>query len=94
VKRSLSAGNFNWNLLVNRLEKRFEKEAKFDDGFNSGHPMTKLRTILGDNLLVRIKKEIPELHEALTEHIKYKKQLSYAFCRDLLADYSINLEEE
>jgi len=56
--------------------------------------MTKLRTILGDKLLERIKKDIPELYEALMEHIKSKKQLSYVFCRDLLADYSINLEEE
>ena len=73
TKRSLSAGNFNWNILVNRLEKRFNKEAKIKKNFNSGHPMSKLRSIIGENLLEKIKNEIPELYEALMEHIKNKK---------------------
>jgi len=41
--------------------------------FNSGYPMTKLKSILGDNLLEKIRTEIPELYEALMEHIKNKK---------------------
>ena len=36
AKRSLSAGNFNWNLLVTRVDKRLEKEQKKFDAFVSG----------------------------------------------------------
>jgi hypothetical protein len=35
--------------------------------------MSKLRSIIGENLLEKIKNEIPELYEALMEHIKNKK---------------------
>ena len=94
VKRSLSAGNFNWNLLVSRIDNRFDLMAKNEAKKNTGDPLTKLRNVLGQSLLDRIRDEFPELYEHLMEHIKNKKQLSYAFCRDLLADYNINLEEE
>ena len=45
-------------------------------------------------MLDKIKQEFPELYEQLMEHIKLKKQLSYAFCRDLLNEYNLNLDEE
>ena len=57
--------------------------------------MSKLIEILGQELLDRIKEEIPELYEALMDYIKNKKGLvTFAFCRDLLAKYNLNLEEE
>lgn len=54
MRRSLSAGEFNWNLLVSRVEKRFQDEAKEMEKFNSGLAMTKLTSILGEKLLVKI----------------------------------------
>lgn len=65
MRRSLSAGNFNWNLLVGRVEKRFEAEAKENMKLNTGHAMTKLTMILGESLLAKIKSEYAELYEHL-----------------------------
>ena len=94
VKRSLSHGNFNWNLLVNRMDVRFAKEEKERQDLKSGHPMAKLEKILGKELLLKIKGEFPELHEQLLDHIKLTKKLTYQFCKELLSEYNINLDEE
>lgn len=95
IKRSLSHGNFNWNLLVDRIDNRFEKEAKANALKDSGSPMSRLIEIIGKELLQRIKTDIPELYSALMDYIRDRKGLiTFAFCRDLLAKYNINLEEE
>ena len=93
-KRALSAYNFNWNLLVDRMEERFRREAKENEARTSGHPMTKLTEILGKELLAKLKNEYPELYEKLMDHIERSKKITYSFCRDLLAQYNINLDEE
>lgn len=62
-KRSLSAGNFNWNAMVDRVEDRLKREADRVAKNNSGNPLLKLQKILGDDLLAMIKTEIPELYE-------------------------------
>lgn len=69
VKRTLSANSFNWNLLVDRIDGRLEKEARENAKLNSGTPMVKLTEVLGAELLERIKNELPELYELLMEHI-------------------------
>ena len=51
IKRSLSHGNFNWNLLVDRLNERFVKEAEDDEKRISGDAMARLREFLGEELL-------------------------------------------
>ena len=56
--------------------------------------MVKLEGILGQALLRKIQEEFPELYEKLLEHIRIKKNITLAFCRDLLAQYEINLDEE
>ena len=95
MKRSLSAGNFNWNLLVDRINSRFDAEAKLYAEKKSGSAMAKLIEILGQELLDRIKAEIPELYEAIMDYIKNKKGLvTFAFLKELLAKYNLNLEEE
>ena len=95
IKRSLSAGNFNWNLLVDRINSKFDEEAKRYAEKNSNDAMAKLIEILGQELLDKIKNEIPELYDALMDYIKNKKGLvTYAFLKDLLAQYNLNLEEE
>ena len=50
IKRSLSHRNFNWNILVRRLDKRFEEEAKIEEAKNSGHAETKIIEVLGREL--------------------------------------------
>ena len=61
-KRSLSHGNFNWNLLVNRMDVRFKKEEEERLTLKSGLPITKLEKILGKDLLKKIRDEYPELY--------------------------------
>jgi len=56
--------------------------------------MSKLIEILGEDLLEKIKNEVPELYEQLIDFIRLRKQLTYAWCKTLLANYNINLEEE
>ena len=57
--------------------------------------MSRLIEIIGKELLQRIKTDIPELYSALMDYIRDRKGLiTFAFCRDLLAKYNINLEEE
>ena len=56
--------------------------------------MVKLEGILGQALLRKIQEEFPELYEKLLDHIRIKKNITLAFCRDLLAQYEINLDEE
>ena len=95
IKRSLSTGNFNWNMLVDRINSKFDKEIKLYAEKDSGSPMARLIEILGKELLEKIKNDIPELYDSLMEYIKGKKgQVTFAFCRDLLAKYNLNLEEE
>ena len=78
-----------------RIDNRFEEQDRLYAEKNSGSPMQKLIEILGQELLDRIKEEIPELYEALMDYIKNKRGLvTYAWCRDLLAKYNLNLEEE
>ena len=62
-KRTLSAASFNWNLLVDRVDGRLEREAQEKAKLNSGTPMVKLTEILGHELLQRIRDEFPELYE-------------------------------
>ncbi len=62
VKRSLSQGNFNWNLLVNRMDVQIKKEEQIRLTLKSGLPITKLEKILGKDLLKKIKNEYPELY--------------------------------
>ena len=93
-KRTLSAASFNWNLLVDRVDGRLEREAQEKAKLNSGTPMVKLAEILGPELLQRIKDELPELYEQLMEHIANKQQITYAFCRMLLQNFNINLDLE
>ena len=94
VKRSLSAHNFNWNLLVQRLDMRFEREEKENAARISGKALTKLKQTLGEELLLKLQTEHPELYEKLMEHIKAEKHLTFSFCKDLLATHNLNLEEE
>jgi len=94
VRRSVSAGDFNWNLLVAHVDKRFKKEAELQAKLTSALPLSKLTKVLGSDLLAKIRDELPELHQHLMEHIKLKKKLSYAFCKELLAQYNLNLDEE
>ena len=56
--------------------------------------MAKLEGILGLALLRKIEAEYPELYEQLLEHIRMKKNITLAWCRDLLAQFEINLDEE
>ena len=76
------------------MDVRFAKEEKERQDLKSGHPMAKLEKILGKELLLKIKGEFPELHEQLLDHIKLTKKLTYQFCKELLSEYSINLDEE
>lgn len=86
MKRSLSHGNFNWNLIVDRIDIRLDEEAKANALKDSGSAMARLIEILGKQLLEKIKKDIPELYDALMDYIEYKKGLvTVAFCRDILA---------
>lgn len=93
-KRSLSVGNFNWNMMVDRVNKRLEREQKKYDTFISGQPMQKLLGILGQELLNRIREDYPELFELIMNHIQLKRNISFNFVREVLAQYNINLEEE
>ena len=81
-------------MLVDRVDKRLEREQKKYDAFISGLPMAKLKAILGEDLLDRIRNELPELYNHLMEYIETKKNINYAFARDLLAQYKLNLDEE
>ena len=81
-------------MLVKRVDKRLEAEAKEAEKLNSGLAMTKLTGILGQGLLEKIKTEQAELYTQLMAHIETKKQISYGFCRDVLADYNVNLDHE
>mmetsp|Transcript_36250 Transcript_36250/g.44204 ORF Transcript_36250/g.44204 Transcript_36250/m.44204 type:complete len:85 (-) Transcript_36250:1541-1795(-) len=56
--------------------------------------MTKLTGILGEALLSRIQEDFPELYEKLMEHLRIKKNITFAFCKDLLIQYDLNLDEE
>lgn len=93
-KRTLSAASFNWNLLVDRIDDRLQKEAERKAKLKSSVPMVKLTEILGSGLLERIKNEMQELYEKLMEHIANKQPITYAFCRMLLCNYNINLDQE
>ena len=49
VKRSISAGNFNWNLLVHKQDKNEAK--RVNEFLNTATPMYKLKWILGEDLV-------------------------------------------
>ena len=94
AKRSLSAQNFNWNILVDRVDKRLEHEQKKYDTFVSGQPMTKLIGILGQDLVNRIREDYSDLFDSIMGHLELKKNITYAFCKQLLSHYNLNLDEE
>ena len=56
--------------------------------------MTKLNAILGQELLHKIREDYQELYDRLMEHIEMKKHITYAFAREILAQYNLNLDEE
>lgn len=94
VKRSLSAGNFNWNMLVDRVNQRFAKEAKIQEAMTSALPLNKLNEILGQDVVAKIKEELPALFEKLVEYVKQKKEMTYAFCKEVLEKYGFYLDED
>lgn len=80
---------------MDRINNKFDEQEKLYAEKNRGSPMAKLIEIIGQDLFERIKEDIPELHEALMDYIKNKKgHVTFAFCRDLLSKYNLNLEEE
>ena len=94
MKRSLSTGNFNWNLIVDRMNLRFKKEAEVEEAKDSGEPIKKLVEVLDQELVERIKNEMPELHTYLIEWVKSQKQLTYELCREIFKNFNYSLEEE
>ena len=85
-KRSISAGNFNFNLLVNERE---EKEEDLMNMVSHGAPMHKLRRMLGEERLEMIRLEKPELHAILMDYINSNKAITEQLCRELLAEYDL-----
>ena len=85
-KRSVSAGNFNFNLLVNERE---EKEEDLMNNVSHGAPIHKLRRILGEEKLEMIRIEKPELYAILMEYIESNKTITEQLCRELLAEYDL-----
>lgn len=90
-KRSISAGNFNFNLLVNERE---EKEDDLNLNTSHGAPMSKLRRILGEDKLEMIRLEKPELYATLMEYINSNKTITEGLCRELLAEYNLTFNVE
>ena len=56
--------------------------------------MFKLTLILGEGLLAKIKNEQSELFQKLMDHVELRKQITQEFCREILAQYGLNLDEE
>ena len=91
IKRSISAGNFNFNLLVNERE---EKEDEININTSDGAPLAKLRKIIGEEKLELIRIEKPELYATLMDYINSNKIITEAFCRELLAEYDLTFNVE
>jgi hypothetical protein len=91
VKRSMSAGNFNFNLLVNE---RAAKDDEINLDTSGGNPLNKLRKFMGEDKLEMIRNEKPDLYQLLMDFLNANKTITQQQCKELVIEYELTMSNE
>ena len=87
----MSAGNFNFNLLVNE---RANKDDEINLNTSGGNPLNKLRKFMGEDKLEMIRNEKPDLYQLLMDFLNANKTITQQQCKELVIEYELTMSNE